>query len=101
MTTTATRTLGRSGIEVSALGLGGWAIGGAMARGEQSLGYAEAIRRGVELGMRVFDTADAYGASARCRPATSGPGSRSGCAGSPAAVPTRAISPLSTRSAPT
>ena len=71
MTTwTATRVLGKSGIEVSALGLGGWAIGGAMARGGQQLGYAdvsddlatEAIRRGVERGVTLFDTADVYGA---------------------------------------
>jgi aryl-alcohol dehydrogenase-like predicted oxidoreductase len=67
---TATRRLGRSGIGVSALGLGGWAIGGAMATGSQPLGYAgvddaearAAIRRGVELGVTLFDTADAYGA---------------------------------------
>jgi len=67
---TGTRTLGRSGLEVSALGLGGWAIGGAMAAGGQHLGYAgtddqvsrDAIRRGVELGVTLFDTADAYGA---------------------------------------
>lgn len=67
---TGTRRLGRSGLEVSALGLGGWAIGGAMAAGEQSLGYAGtnddesrvAIRRAVEMGVTLFDTADAYGA---------------------------------------
>lgn len=69
-TWTGTRTLGKSGLEVSALGLGGWALGGAMASGEQPLGYAgvddeaarTAIRRGVELGVTLFDTADAYGA---------------------------------------
>lgn len=67
---TATRTLGRSGIEVSALGLGGWAIGGAMGAGDQPLGYAgvdddesrAAIRQAVEMGVTLFDTADAYGA---------------------------------------
>ena len=67
---TGTRRLGRSGIEVSALGLGCWAIGGAMMRGDQPVGYAgsdddaarAAIRRGVELGVTLFDTADAYGA---------------------------------------
>lgn len=67
---TRTRRLGRSGIKVSALGLGGWAIGGAMAAGDQPLGYAgadddearAAIRRAAELGVTLFDTADAYGA---------------------------------------
>jgi aryl-alcohol dehydrogenase-like predicted oxidoreductase len=67
---TATRRLGRSGIDVSALGLGGWAIGGAMTRDSEPLGYAgvdddaarAGIRRGVELGVTLFDTADAYGA---------------------------------------
>lgn len=67
---TGSRRLGRSDLAVSALGLGGWAIGGAMAAGTQSLGYAGtdddqarvAIRRGVERGVTLFDTADAYGA---------------------------------------
>lgn len=67
---TGRRRLGRSGLEVSALGLGGWAIGGAMAAGEQPLGYAgvddaeslAAITLGVEAGITLFDTADAYGA---------------------------------------
>ena len=40
MTTTPTRRLGRSGLKVSALGMGCWAIGGAMAAGTQPLGYA-------------------------------------------------------------
>jgi aryl-alcohol dehydrogenase-like predicted oxidoreductase len=65
-----TRRLGRSGLEVSALGLGCWAIGGAMARGDDQLGYAgvdddearRAITRGVELGVTLLDTADVYGA---------------------------------------
>jgi hypothetical protein len=35
-----TRRLGRSNLEVSALGLGYWAIGGAMAAGDQPLGDA-------------------------------------------------------------
>jgi aryl-alcohol dehydrogenase-like predicted oxidoreductase len=67
---TGTRLLGKSGIEVSALGLGGWAIGGAMQSGDQPLGYAgvtdeaslAAIHAGVDAGITLFDTADAYGA---------------------------------------
>jgi aryl-alcohol dehydrogenase-like predicted oxidoreductase len=65
-----TRVLGRSGIEVSALGMGTWAIGGAMASGGQPLGWGNsddaestaAIRRAVDLGVTLFDTADVYGA---------------------------------------
>jgi aryl-alcohol dehydrogenase-like predicted oxidoreductase len=68
--TTMTRTLGRSGIRVSALGMGCWPIGGALAAGDQPLGYAgvtdaesrRALDRAVELGVTLFDTADVYGA---------------------------------------
>lgn len=68
--TSATRRLGRSDLQVSALGLGCWAIGGAMASGDQPLGYAgvndmearRALDRAVDLGITLFDTADAYGA---------------------------------------
>jgi aryl-alcohol dehydrogenase-like predicted oxidoreductase len=67
---TITRRLGRSGLQVSAMGLGCWAIGGAMADGDQQLGYAgtddersrAAIRHGIDSGVTLFDTADAYGA---------------------------------------
>ena len=70
MTTTMSRRLGRSGLEVAALGMGCWAIGGAMASGDQPLGYAgvtdaearRALDRAVELGVTLFDTADVYGA---------------------------------------
>jgi aryl-alcohol dehydrogenase-like predicted oxidoreductase len=64
------RTLGRSGIEVSAVGMGTWAIGGEMntasgePRGWGDVDDAEstrAIRRAHELGVTLFDTADAYG----------------------------------------
>ena len=65
-----TRTLGRSGIEVSALGMGCWAIGGPWAEGAQPLGWGavddeesvRAVRRALELGVTLFDTADTYGA---------------------------------------
>jgi aryl-alcohol dehydrogenase-like predicted oxidoreductase len=64
-----TRTLGHSGIEVSALGMGCWAIGGPFWAGEQPVGWgavddAESIRaihRALELGVTFFDTADVYG----------------------------------------
>ncbi len=63
------RTLGRSGIEVSALGLGCWAIGGPMifngiADGWGDVDDAEsinAIHKALELGINFLDTADAYG----------------------------------------
>ncbi|MGA5118076.1 aldo/keto reductase [Streptomyces pseudogriseolus] len=66
-----TRTLGRSGIQVSALGFGCWAVGGEWQdRGGQPLGWGKvdddesvrAIRRALDLGVTFFDTADVYGA---------------------------------------
>ncbi|MDH6216597.1 aldo/keto reductase [Streptomyces pseudovenezuelae] len=65
------RTLGRSGIEVSALGFGCWAIGGEWQGPDgQPLGWGKvdddesvrAIRRALDLGVTYFDTADTYGA---------------------------------------
>jgi aryl-alcohol dehydrogenase-like predicted oxidoreductase len=64
------RTLGRSGIKVSALGLGCWAIGGPFWRNGEPVGWGQvddndsiiAIRRARELGVNFFDTADVYGA---------------------------------------
>jgi aryl-alcohol dehydrogenase-like predicted oxidoreductase len=64
------RTLGRTGIEVSALGFGCWAIGGEwQAADGQPLGWGKvddeesvrAIRRALDLGVTFFDTADVYG----------------------------------------
>ena len=70
MTTATTRPLGRSGLEVSALGLGCWAIGGPFWSGDIPQGWGQvddaesirAIRRALELGVTFFDTADVYGA---------------------------------------
>ena len=65
------RTLGRSGVEVSALGFGCWAIGGEWQDADgQPLGWGKvddeesvrAIRRALDLGVTFFDTADTYGA---------------------------------------
>lgn len=59
------RQLGRTGLRVSAIGFGAWAIGGA-AFGN-SYGPTDdavsnaAIRRALELGCTFFDTADVYG----------------------------------------
>jgi aryl-alcohol dehydrogenase-like predicted oxidoreductase len=64
------RTLGRSGIEVSALGMGCWAIGGPFWSGETPQGWGEvddeesirAIHAALDLGITLFDTANVYGA---------------------------------------
>jgi aryl-alcohol dehydrogenase-like predicted oxidoreductase len=63
------RTLGRSGIEVSAIGFGCWAIGGPFSSGGKAIGWGvvdddesvAAIRRAIELGITFFDTANVYG----------------------------------------
>jgi aryl-alcohol dehydrogenase-like predicted oxidoreductase len=59
------RTLGKTGMEITAIGFGSWAIGGsgwAAAWGPQDDDEAVgAIRRAVELGMNWIDTAAVYG----------------------------------------
>jgi aryl-alcohol dehydrogenase-like predicted oxidoreductase len=67
---TFTRTLGRSGIEVSALGVGCWAIGGPWMFNGGPAGWSQvdddeslrALRRAFDLGVTFFDTAANYGA---------------------------------------
>lgn len=64
------RNLGRSGIEVSALGMGCWAIGGPFWAGETPHGWGEvddeesmrAIHSALDRGVNFFDTANVYGA---------------------------------------
>jgi aryl-alcohol dehydrogenase-like predicted oxidoreductase len=64
-----TRVLGRSGLEVSAMGLGCWAIGGSFWDRGGYMGYgtvddAESIRAlhcAFDLGIRFFDVAGVYG----------------------------------------
>jgi aryl-alcohol dehydrogenase-like predicted oxidoreductase len=64
------RFLGRSGIEVSAMGMGCWAIGGPFWTGETPLGWGEvddeesirAIQAALDRGINFFDTANVYGA---------------------------------------
>jgi aryl-alcohol dehydrogenase-like predicted oxidoreductase len=63
------RDLGRTGIKVSAIGFGAWAIGGTAEASGTPLGWGKtnddeslaAIRRARELGVNFFDTADSYG----------------------------------------
>lgn len=69
MTKKMVRKLGKSGIEVSALGLGCWAIGGEMYMDGKADGWGNvddeqsirAIQRALALGVNFLDTADAYG----------------------------------------
>jgi aryl-alcohol dehydrogenase-like predicted oxidoreductase len=64
------RKLGRSGITVSALGMGCWAIGGPFWRGETPNGWGQvddeesvrAIHAALDGGVNFFDTANVYGA---------------------------------------
>jgi aryl-alcohol dehydrogenase-like predicted oxidoreductase len=63
------RKLGRSGIEVSAMGLGCWAIGGNMFLQGMPMGWSKvddeeslkALEKGLEMGVNFLDTADVYG----------------------------------------
>lgn len=65
-----TRSIGRLGVQVSALGMGCWAIGGPFWRGETPVGWGKvddaestrAIHRALDLGVTFFDTANVYGA---------------------------------------
>lgn len=56
-----TRTIGRSGISASAVGLGTWAIGGWMWGGTDEMQSIEAIRASIDEGVTLIDTAPAYG----------------------------------------
>lgn len=63
------RRLGRSDLKVSPIGLGTWAIGGPTTHGGLQSGWGfvddnesvRALRRGLELGINLIDTADCYG----------------------------------------
>ncbi len=63
------RKLGSTGISVSEIGFGGWAIGGATEVGGVPVGWGKtsddeslaAIRKAYEVGVNFFDTADVYG----------------------------------------
>src|SRR5262244_2548862 len=55
-----TRSLGRTGLTVSALGFGCGAVGGLMVRGTPA-DQERAVARALELGVNFFDTAPMYG----------------------------------------
>lgn len=63
------RQLGRSGLKVAPIGLGGWAIGGEFTLDGKPDGWGaiddaqsiRAIHAGLDLGASLIDTADAYG----------------------------------------
>ena len=63
------RELGKTGIRVSAIGFGAWAIGGPAEASGAPLGWGKAsddeslaaIRRARDLGVNFYDTADSYG----------------------------------------
>jgi aryl-alcohol dehydrogenase-like predicted oxidoreductase len=67
---TLQRVLGRSGIVVSAMGMGCWAIGGPFWSGDEPHGWGEvdddesisAIHCALDHGITFFDTANVYGA---------------------------------------
>ncbi len=67
--TAFTRSLGRSGIQVSAMGMGCWAIGGPFWKNGQPVGWGNvdddesirSIQRALDLGITFFDTAAVYG----------------------------------------
>lgn len=54
------RELGKTGMRVSAISFGAWAIGGGWGDVSDDESYA-ALNRAVDLGVNFFDTADAYG----------------------------------------
>src|SRR5215470_13279188 len=54
------RPLGQTGIEVSAVGIGTWAIGSGWGQQSEDESVA-ALHRALDLGCRLIDTAQAYG----------------------------------------
>ena len=54
------RRLGRTGLDVSALGFGCGAVGGLLVRGERK-DMVRVVARAIELGITYFDTARSYG----------------------------------------
>ena len=55
------RTLGKTGFEVSEIGYGAWGIGGTQWLGGSDDESLKALRRAIDLGVNLIDTALAYG----------------------------------------
>ena len=55
------RALGKSGVEVSVLGLGTWPMGGEWWGGTDDEESIRTIHRALDLGMTLIDTAEGYG----------------------------------------
>ncbi len=55
------RVLGKTGLKVSEIGFGCWAIGGTSYGPTQDAESLEALEAGFEAGINFFDTADTYG----------------------------------------
>jgi aryl-alcohol dehydrogenase-like predicted oxidoreductase len=55
------RPLGKTGIQVSEIGFGAWAIGGGMWGGRRDEDSRRSLRRAVDRGVNLIDTALAYG----------------------------------------
>jgi aryl-alcohol dehydrogenase-like predicted oxidoreductase len=54
------RPFGQTGMQVSAIGVGCWEIGGGYGSVEETQ-FIEAVHRALDLGINCFDTAEAYG----------------------------------------
>lgn len=54
------RDFGRTGIKISAIGIGCWEIGGGYGSIEETE-FIKAVNRALDLGINCFDTAEAYG----------------------------------------
>jgi aryl-alcohol dehydrogenase-like predicted oxidoreductase len=56
-----TRTLGRTGLEISEVGYGAWGIGGSSWLGAEDDESTRALQRAIDLGLNFIDTALVYG----------------------------------------
>jgi aryl-alcohol dehydrogenase-like predicted oxidoreductase len=57
---TRTRTLGRTGLDISEIGYGAWGLGGRQWMGHREQDALQALRHALELGLNFIDTALAY-----------------------------------------